>query len=196
MGLTVADVEKLHQLYPDHRIELDNGTITIVSPSDFVAGAVGAEFSAQLRNWVKPRRLGFIADASAGYQPPDEGLTAPDVSFVSRDRLRQAPRSYAPVGAQSGDRNQIDHRPPQSAGGQTGALPCPWSRSSHPGRSRPANAHHFASRPQPANAAQRRSAHPAATVAGLGARSQLPVAGRPGLGFQEHPRCLGTCGVQ
>ncbi|BAC92021.1 Uma2 family endonuclease [Gloeobacter violaceus] len=97
MTMTVADVEKLQSLYPDHKIELRDGAITIMSPADATSGLIGVEFSAQLRNWVRPRKLGFVFDSNSGFRPPNGDLTAPDVSFVSRERLRRVPRTYAPV---------------------------------------------------------------------------------------------------
>jgi Uma2 family endonuclease len=97
MTMTVADVEKLQSLYPDHKIELRDGAITIMSPSDVTSGLIGGEFLSQLRNWVRPRKLGFIFDASSGFRLPNGDLTAPDVSFVLRERLRRVPRTYAPV---------------------------------------------------------------------------------------------------
>ncbi|MBW4698774.1 MAG: Uma2 family endonuclease [Aphanocapsa lilacina HA4352-LM1] len=97
MALTVEDVEKLQKLFPEHKIELRDGAITIVSPSDIVSGMIGARFSRFLGNWVDPRKLGFVFDSSSGFQPPNGDLTAPDVSYVSRARLSRLPRSYGPL---------------------------------------------------------------------------------------------------
>jgi Uma2 family endonuclease len=93
--LGIEDVEKLKQLYPEHRIELRDGAIVIVSPSDLTSAIVGSRFSRALGNWVDPRSLGFVADASAGYIAPNGDLSAPDVSFISRRRLQRSPRTYA-----------------------------------------------------------------------------------------------------
>lgn len=34
MAMTIKDVEKIQQLYPDHRIELRDGAVIVMSPSD------------------------------------------------------------------------------------------------------------------------------------------------------------------
>ncbi len=95
--MTIADVEKLQQLYPDHKIELHDGAITIMSPSDVTSAIVGGRLLTRLSTWVEPRRLGYVADASAGFRSPEGDLTAPDVSFIARERLSRAPRTYAEV---------------------------------------------------------------------------------------------------
>ena len=97
MALTIADLEKLQHLYPEHRLELQDGTIAIMSPSDITASLIGAEFSRLLGNWVRPRKLGFVFDASGGFRSAAGDLTAPDVSYVSRTRLTRVPRSYGDV---------------------------------------------------------------------------------------------------
>ncbi|MBC8123934.1 MAG: Uma2 family endonuclease [Gemmatimonadaceae bacterium] len=97
MVMTVEDVEKLKYLYPNHRIELRDGAVVIMSPSDATSSLIGARFSRLLGNWVEPRALGYVFDASAGFRSPDGNLTAPDVSFVSRERLKRVPRTYAQV---------------------------------------------------------------------------------------------------
>ena len=53
------------------------------------------EFGAQLRNWVKPRQLGRVTGAGAGFNLPNSDTRAPDVSFVKAERLRRSPRSFA-----------------------------------------------------------------------------------------------------
>ncbi|MBC8121011.1 MAG: Uma2 family endonuclease [Gemmatimonadaceae bacterium] len=97
MAMTIEDVEKIQQLYPDHRIELRDGAVIVISPSDITSGIVGGKFLRLLGNWVDPHGLGYVADASAGYRSPNGDLTAPDVSFVSRERLGRSPRTYAQV---------------------------------------------------------------------------------------------------
>src|SRR5947209_9307533 len=48
MSISLHDDEKLQALYPDHQIELREGKITIISPSDGISGAIGARFIALL----------------------------------------------------------------------------------------------------------------------------------------------------
>jgi len=94
--LTVKDLEKVqHQLGDDYRLELVNGEIVLMSPSGYESDEVAFEFGAQLRNWTKPRQLGRVTGAGAGFNLPNADTRAPDVSFVLAERLRRSPRSFA-----------------------------------------------------------------------------------------------------
>lgn len=97
MFLTNKDLENLQSHYPDYRLELVDGKIIVMSPSGYESDEVAAEVIAQLRNWVKPRRLGRVAASSAGFRLPnsDQDVRAPDASFVRAERLRRSPRSFA-----------------------------------------------------------------------------------------------------
>ena len=96
--MTIKDVEKLQTAINDagldYDVELTNGRISIVGPSDIVSSEIGILFSRLLANWVYPRRLGRVFDSAGGFILPDSNLTAPDVSFVSAARLRQSPRYF------------------------------------------------------------------------------------------------------
>ncbi|MGF1482163.1 MAG: Uma2 family endonuclease [Cyanophyceae cyanobacterium] len=96
MALTAEDLEKVqHQLGDRYRVELINGKIVLMSPSGYESDEVAFEFGAQLRNWVRPRQLGRITGAGAGFNLPNSDTRAPDVSFVRAERLRRSPRSFA-----------------------------------------------------------------------------------------------------
>ena len=96
MTLTVKDLEKVQrQLGDDYRVELVDGEIVLTSPSGYESDEVAFEFGAQLRNWVKPRQLGRVTGAGAGFNLPNSDTRAPDVSFVKAERLRRSPRSFA-----------------------------------------------------------------------------------------------------
>lgn len=95
MTLTVQDLATLQAEHPDYRMELVHGEIVVMSPSGYESDEVAMEFGSQLRNWVKPQRLGRVAGSSAGFILPNADTRAPDVSFVMADRLRIAPRSFA-----------------------------------------------------------------------------------------------------
>src|SRR5436309_12447521 len=97
MSITFHDVERLQALYPNHQIELREGNIVIMSPSDSVSGEVGVQFSTLLNMWVRKHNLGRVLDASTGFRMPNGDLLSPDVSFVSRERLKQNPRTYLSV---------------------------------------------------------------------------------------------------
>src|SRR5437667_9044316 len=97
MAISFQDVEKLQVLYPDYQIELREGKIIIMSPSDSVSGEIGVRFSILLGTYVYSRNLGRVLDASTGFRMPNGDLLSPDVSFVSRERLKQSPRTYLSV---------------------------------------------------------------------------------------------------
>ncbi len=97
MSISLDDIEKLQILYPDYQIELREGKIIIMSPSDSVSGEIGARFSTLLGTWVYNHNLGRILDSSTGFRMPNGDLLSPDVSFVSRERLKQNPRTYLSV---------------------------------------------------------------------------------------------------
>jgi len=96
MTLTVQDLEKVqHKLGDEYRVELVDGEIVVMSPSGYESDEVASEFSAQIRNWVRPRQLGRVTGAGAGFILPNSDTRAPDVSFVKAERLRRSPRSFA-----------------------------------------------------------------------------------------------------
>jgi Uma2 family endonuclease len=97
MSLSVSDVEKVQALYPDYRIELREGKLIVMSPSDSVSGEIAGRFITLLSNWVYTQKAGRVLDSSTGFRLPNGDLLSPDVSFVSRERLKHNPRTYAPV---------------------------------------------------------------------------------------------------
>ena len=97
MSISFHDVEKLQALYPENQIELREGNLVIMSPSDSVSGDIGARFIVLLYPWVLQHNLGRVLDASTGFRLPNGDLLSPDVSFVSRERLKHNPRTYSSV---------------------------------------------------------------------------------------------------
>ncbi|MDB9466549.1 Uma2 family endonuclease [Dolichospermum circinale CS-1225] len=96
--MTLKDVEQVQTAFSeaglDYDVELTNGRISIVGPSDIVSSEISSRLIAFLFTWVNPRRLGRVFDSAGGFILPDSNLTAPDVSFVSAARLRQSPRYF------------------------------------------------------------------------------------------------------
>ncbi|MEG4485079.1 Uma2 family endonuclease [Microcoleus sp. D2_18a_B4] len=97
--LTVTDLEQLQgilsEAHLDYQLELVDGKIIVRGPSDIVSSEIGAEFGRLLLNWVKPRKLGRVFESSGGFILPNSNVTAPDVSFVTADRLKQSKRYFA-----------------------------------------------------------------------------------------------------
>ena len=97
--LTVADLEQLQgilcEAHVAYQLELVDGKIIIMGPSDIVSSEIGLEFGRLLGNWVKPRKLGRVFESSGGFILPNSDLRAPDVSFVVADRLKQSKRYFA-----------------------------------------------------------------------------------------------------
>lgn len=98
MSLTVNDLKQLQKKFSedhlDYQLELIDGKISVVGPSDIVSSEIGVEFSSLLGNWVSPRKHGRVL-SHCGFILPDANLRAPDVSFVSADRLKRSTRYFA-----------------------------------------------------------------------------------------------------
>jgi Uma2 family endonuclease len=97
MSMSLVDVEKLQAIYPDYRIELREGKLIVMSPSDSASGEIGARFIRLLGTWLDTHNIGRVLDASTGFRLPNGDLLSPDVSFVSRERLKHNPRTYLSV---------------------------------------------------------------------------------------------------
>lgn len=99
MKLTVKHLEQVQEILQkeelDYQLELDDGKIIIMGPSDIQSSEIGSRLIWLLMNWVAPRKLGRVLDSSGGFILPNSDLKAPDVSFVSAARLRQSPRYFA-----------------------------------------------------------------------------------------------------
>ncbi|HEY9866116.1 MAG TPA: Uma2 family endonuclease [Candidatus Obscuribacterales bacterium] len=97
--MTIKDLEQVQKNLSegglDYQLELINGKIEIMGPSDIVSSEIGAIFTRFLGNWVYPRRLGRVFDSAGGFILPNTNLKAPDVSFVRASRLRQSVRYFA-----------------------------------------------------------------------------------------------------
>ncbi|MFL9817623.1 Uma2 family endonuclease [Tolypothrix campylonemoides VB511288_2] len=97
---TIADLQELQTEHPDWQMELVDGSIVVMGPSDYESEEVGLEFARQLANWVRPRKLGRVTGSSAGFILPttkeqgERDLRAPDVSFVKADRLKKTKRDF------------------------------------------------------------------------------------------------------
>ncbi len=96
-SLTVKDLENLQAEHPDYQLELVGGEIIVMSPSGLESEEVAIEIAAQLRNWVRPRKLGRVSGSGGGFRlpNPDGDIRAPDVSFILAERLPHTTEDYA-----------------------------------------------------------------------------------------------------
>lgn len=101
MTMTIADLESIQAHMTDHgqacQVELRDGAVVVMGPSDIVSSEVGVILSSALRQWVAARKLGRVFDSSGGFILPNSDLTAPDVSYVSRARMPRSVRYFAEV---------------------------------------------------------------------------------------------------
>ena len=99
MSLTIKHLEQLQEILQeqqlDYQLELEDGKIIVIGPSDVYSSELGIRLSWLLMNWVAPRHLGRVFDSSGGFILPNSDLKAPDVSFVLSERLRPSPRYFA-----------------------------------------------------------------------------------------------------
>jgi len=78
MTLTIQDLKYFQQQHPDHRLELVGGEIIVMSLSGLESDEITAEIIAQLRNWVRPRRLGrVLASAPDIFSPTPAKMSVP-----------------------------------------------------------------------------------------------------------------------
>lgn len=90
--ISAAEFERMGDLLDP--CELWDGVVVVGEPATPYGAGVGATIGRLLGNHVHPRRLGWVFDASAGFQVgsnPDRVLS-PDVAFVRRDRIPSLPR--------------------------------------------------------------------------------------------------------
>ncbi|CAA9367728.1 Protein of unknown function DUF820 [uncultured Microcoleus sp.] len=97
-AMTLKDLNQVQTLFSeaglDYKIELEDGRLSVVGPSDIVSSEISSRLIAFLFAWINPRRLGRVFDSAGGFIMPDTNVKAPDVSFVRAARLRQSPRYF------------------------------------------------------------------------------------------------------
>jgi Uma2 family endonuclease len=101
MSLTITDLEQLQTEHPEWQMELIEGNIVVMGPSDYESEEIGARLITFLNIWVMSRKLGRVTGSSAGFILPSieknsekRNLRAPDVSFVKADRLKKTKRDF------------------------------------------------------------------------------------------------------
>jgi len=89
-----GEVKRQH---PGYDLEIHNGEYVVVAPHDLASAHLAVKIASRLDQWVGPRRLGRVFDSNAGFIFPDGDLIAPDVSYVSCERLPAVPHTFARV---------------------------------------------------------------------------------------------------
>ena len=96
--MTYEGVRKVIQRqYPAYDVEIREGEYHIVAPHDFVSSNVVMRFGLRIGAWIEARELGSVFDSNGGIVFPDGDKMAPDLTYVSRERLPVIPRSFAHV---------------------------------------------------------------------------------------------------
>lgn len=77
--------------------EVVNGELVMSPKNTFEHGQICARLLTALLSHVTENKLGVVLDSSTGFWMKNENCRAPDISFISRDRLRgltQPPRAF------------------------------------------------------------------------------------------------------
>ena len=87
---------------PELRIERDeNGQIIIMPPTGLESSFVNNELQTETSIWNRQAKTGRVSDSNGGYTLPDTSMRAPDVGWVSKERLASVTaeqlKKFAPV---------------------------------------------------------------------------------------------------
>jgi Uma2 family endonuclease len=73
---------------PELRIERDeNGLLIIMPPTGIESSFRNSDLNFEIQAWNRRTRLGKVSDSNGGYTLPDASMRAPDVAWVSNERL-------------------------------------------------------------------------------------------------------------
>ena len=87
-GFSDADFFRFCQENPDLRVERSvDHEIIIMPPAGFESSSSSGQAFGSLLIWNRSKRLGRVAESSAGYSLPDGSILSPDASWVSPERL-------------------------------------------------------------------------------------------------------------
>ncbi len=80
----------------DKRLELLEGVIHEV-PSSFIPSQVAIHIAAEIRNYLKKNKIGYLTGADGGYVMSEHNVFVPDVGYISKIRLPEKPARNAPL---------------------------------------------------------------------------------------------------
>jgi len=73
---------------PELRIERnEKGQIVIMPPTGIETSFRNSDLVTEINIWNRKTRLGRVSDSNGGYTLPDSSMRAPDVAWVSNERL-------------------------------------------------------------------------------------------------------------
>ena len=71
MSLTIKHLEQLQEILQeqqlDYQLELEDGKIIVMGPSDVYSSEISARLIWLLMNWISPRSLGRVFDSRGGF---------------------------------------------------------------------------------------------------------------------------------
>ena len=87
---------------PELRIERnEKGQIIIMPPTGIETSFRNSDLLTEINIWNRKNRLGRVSDSNGGYTLPDSSMRAPDVAWISNERLETVSSSdlkkFAPV---------------------------------------------------------------------------------------------------
>lgn len=79
---------------PELRIERNElGQIVIMPPTGIETSFRNSDLVTEISIWNRKSRLGKVSDSNGGYTLPDSSMRAPDVAWISNERLATIPAS-------------------------------------------------------------------------------------------------------
>ena len=77
---------------PELRIERnEKGQIVIMPPTGIETSFRNSDLNFKIYSWNLKSRLGRVSDSNGGYTLPDSSMRAPDVAWISNERLATIP---------------------------------------------------------------------------------------------------------
>jgi Uma2 family endonuclease len=89
--------DEVKRQHPGYDVEIHNGQYVVVAPHGLISAHLAVKIASRLDQWCGPRRIGRVFDSNAGFIFADGDLIAPDVSYVSHERLPAVPPTFARV---------------------------------------------------------------------------------------------------
>lgn len=90
IGFNDEELYKLCMANPDLPIERDElGRIIIMPPTGFESSYYNSDLLTDVNIWNRKNKLGRVTDSNGGYTLPDTSMRAPDVAWISNERISQ-----------------------------------------------------------------------------------------------------------